>query len=462
VHLFAIAASSAAAALALFAASASAATVAVQGESLVLYTAAPGEHNDLTVTGSLDGVTLDDAGAGVSVTAGRGCDQLGPHTARCYPHGDAPGVDVFAGDEDDTVRSIDSAGATVSLTASGEGGDDSLQASAGGSNLDGGPGADTLQGGAGIDHLIGGPGADTLSGGAGNDEFTPDGDGTAPAPDVVDGGPGVDGVSYDDRTTPVDVDLERVGGNGSPGENDTIRGIENVRSGSGSDHLRGDSQPNLLASSPLSSGTAPEHDVVDGRGGDDQIEGSEGDDVLTGGAGGDSIDSNGGADSLSGGPGDDGIDLTDAAPRSLRCGPGDDLVNYPRVREPIHPECETVQVDALYLLVGTRLGRVPGGTGGVRTVEVSWFPGFTNLPCRVVARLSRPGSGAPLGRGSALLRPATRYTTTLRLHLSAVGRRVLASRKRVPLRLSLDGHASCNRNARNDGWGAGAFTFLSP
>src|SRR3954454_14923224 len=47
------------------------------GDSNVTYTASPGEHNDLTVTASLDSVTFDDAGPGVAVTAGRGCDQLG-------------------------------------------------------------------------------------------------------------------------------------------------------------------------------------------------------------------------------------------------------------------------------------------------------------------------------------------------------------------------------------------------
>jgi hypothetical protein len=327
--------------------------------------------------------------------------------------------------------------------------------------LDGGPGADTLEGGPGSDGLTGGPGPDTLTGGAGDDSITPDGDGAAPAADVVDGGPGSDSISYADRTSAVDVDLERPGGNGGVGENDTIRGIENVVSGSGSDHLRGDEQANVLSSTGFGHYGAKQHDVIDGRGGNDQIEGSGGADVLSGGAGGDQISGDGGADTLSGGPGDDGIDLEGAMPHSLRCGAGKDLVNYPRGRELIRPDCETVQVDSLFFLVRSRLGR-GGPGGGERTVEISGLTGLTELPCRVVGTLSRAGAhGAVLGRGSVRLRPTVSDRAALRVRLTDTGRRVFGSRGRVPVRLALEGHDSCSPADRNAGNPAGGFTFLS-
>jgi hypothetical protein len=299
-------------------------------------------------------------------------------------------------------------------------------------------------------------------GGGGADAITPDGEGAAPAPDVVDGGPGSDSVSYAERTTPVDVDLERPAGNGGPGENDTIRGVENVTSGSGSDHLRGDEQANFLSSTDSGRDQAGQHDVIEGRGGDDRIEGSSGPDVLSGGAGGDVIDGLGGADTLSGGPGDDGIDLEEAKQRSLRCGPGDDLVNYPPRRQLIPPECETVQDAGLFFLVRTRLGRRAGPA--VRTVEISGLTGLLReeLPCRVGARLSRPGhSSAELGRGGVRLPPRPRDQATLRVRLTDAGRRVFGSRRPVPVLLRLEGHSSCRPADRNVDSGAGGFTLLS-
>jgi Ca2+-binding RTX toxin-like protein len=437
--------------------------VAVSGDSTITYAATAGEHNDVSVTASVDGVTVDDAGAGVA--AGRGCDPLGPHAARCYPHGDLPFIDVRAGDENDVVRAVVEPGATASFSLSGGSGDDHLQAAAQGSFLDGGPGADTLEGGPGGDSLMGGPGSDTLTGGGGNDSITPDDDAAPPASDVVDGGPGSDTVSYAGRTTPVDVDLERPGGNGGPGENDTIRGIENVTSGGGSDHLRGDEQANVLSSTGSGQDRPGQHDVVEGRGGDDRIDGSSGADVLSGGSGGDEISGNGGADTLRGGPGDDGIDLEDGRPGSLRCGRGDDLVNYPPASDLIPAECETVQVDGVFFLVRSRLGRAAGASGGagVRTVEISWFAGFPELPCRVVAVLSRPGvrGGARLGRGGVRLPAGNSYRATIKVLLTAARRRVFGSRKPVPVRLLLEGHSSCKASDRNVDSGAGGFTLLS-
>jgi Ca2+-binding RTX toxin-like protein len=418
-----------------------AATAEVRGSASVEYTAATGERNDLTVTVSADAVTFDERGA--SLTAGRSCDPVDSHSVRCYLGAGTPEVTIVAWDEDDFVRIVDEPGAAGQLTVLGGSGDDHLQATTRGALLDGEAGADTLDGGAGPDTIVGGPGADTISGGGGNDDITPDGEGAPPAPDTVEGGPGSDSVSYSERTTPVDVDLERPAGNGSPGENDTIRGIENVASGGGSDHLRGDDQANHLSSSNLDNDPRTQHDVVEGRGGNDEIEGSGGPDRLAGGRGNDSIDASfGGGDSVSGGPGDDGIFLDDIRPRSLSCGSGDDLVNYPPTTLLIRPECETVQLDSLFVLVRSRLrARGPG----VRALDMSGLSLLPreDLPCRVVARLLGTGRGsALLGRGSVRL-PRHDHVA-LNVHLTAAGRRLFASHARKQIRLALEGRATCS------------------
>jgi hypothetical protein len=60
----------------------------------------------------------------------------------------------------------------VSLTGSGDAGDDMLQAGAAASTLDGGDGADALTGGAAADRLRGGSGGDVLEGGLGDDSIS--------------------------------------------------------------------------------------------------------------------------------------------------------------------------------------------------------------------------------------------------------------------------------------------------
>jgi len=83
------------------------------------------------------------------------------------------------------------------------GGNDVLLGGAGDDTLSGGPGNDRLEGGPGNDRLEGAHGRDTLLGGPGDDRlFAYDG-----APDVVNGGPGVDDATADrtvDRVTGVE------------------------------------------------------------------------------------------------------------------------------------------------------------------------------------------------------------------------------------------------------------------
>lgn len=106
--------------------------------------------------------------------------------------------------------------------------------------VEGGAGDDLLVGGSGRTVLLGGPGNDVIDGGAGADR--------------LDGGEGTDAISYAARTAPVQVDL-RGGPAGEAGEQDAIAGFEAVIGGQGADRLVG----------------SDAQDVLDGRGGADEL-----------------------------------------------------------------------------------------------------------------------------------------------------------------------------------------------
>jgi len=139
--------------------------------------------------------------------------------------------------------------------------------------------ADTLTGDSDDNRIAGLAGNDTESGGLGNDTFgmgaTPDGS------DVLAGGPGVDTVLYNHRTTAITVNLTGgISTNGANGEGDTISGVENATSGTGRDTLVGNGSNNTLAG-------ARGADVLRGLGGNDHLLGGRGADFLAGGAGND-------------------------------------------------------------------------------------------------------------------------------------------------------------------------------
>ncbi len=112
-------------------------------------------------------------------------DSVDASSTRDGLKGDAPGVDIEAGDGDDTViggRGGDTihGGAGQDLIY-GDYGDDSLSGGEGGDTIFGGRGTDDIAGGAGDDSidggreadiLDGGDGADTISGGTGDDTIT--------------------------------------------------------------------------------------------------------------------------------------------------------------------------------------------------------------------------------------------------------------------------------------------------
>jgi Ca2+-binding RTX toxin-like protein len=196
--------------------------------------------------------------------------------------GAANAIATVGGLAEDTVRNIESifggAGADV-LT--GDGNSNTLRGGAGADSLDGGAGADTvdyrdktksvtvtLDGANPVTVKVGGVIEDTIrnfeniSGGSAGDTLTGDGlanvlignDGADTlrgglGKDVLDGGNGVDTADYLEKTDAISVTLNGtasaavlVGGTAE----DTIRGVENILSGSGADTLVGDAASNMF------------------------------------------------------------------------------------------------------------------------------------------------------------------------------------------------------------------------
>lgn len=186
-----------------------------------------------------------------------------------------PGADVVcAGAGDDRVTGL--------------GGDDVLIGGEGDDVLLGGDGHDLLQGGWGADVLDGGADSGRSEGGQGDDRFM-----TGAEPDGAHqllGGPGRDVADYGARTGPVTVTLDGTGGDGAPGEGDSVGvpapwsaspDIEEVVGGHGDDVLTGAGWDETLVGGPGA-------DLLRGAGGRDTLRGTdgvEGNDRLDGGEG---------------------------------------------------------------------------------------------------------------------------------------------------------------------------------
>ncbi|UZN03663.1 calcium-binding protein [Cellulomonas sp. S1-8] len=195
---------------------------------------------------------------------------------------------ICAGDGDDRVRGL--------------GGDDVLIGGEGDDTLLGGDGHDLLQGGWGDDVLDNGRDSGRAEGGQGDDRFV-----TGAAPDGAHqlvGGPGHDVADYSARTAPVTVTLDALGGDGAPGEGDSVG-----------------------APAPWASW----HDIEEVRGGhgDDVLTGSRWEDTLVGGPGADLLQGLDGSDALRGADGVEGNDRLDggAAADACTADPSDELVS---------------------------------------------------------------------------------------------------------------------------------------
>jgi Ca2+-binding RTX toxin-like protein len=277
-------------------ASADASSVRVERGQLI-FQAAAGQANRLTISGDGPALVLADA---VPMIPGTGCDRVTATQVSC-PSTGITAVTIHLRDGDDA--GINSA--STAITMHGEDGADTLYGGEVGDSLFGGEGDDTLYGGPGSDVLHGEKGMDTLLGGDDPDSLW---GGSENEKDLIDGGNGAgmrDTVFYSDRTVSVTVDLV-TGTGGVAGEGDELKYIGSVNTGDGNDTIVGDDLPNNL----------------DGGKGDDTIKGGDGDDVLKGGDGDDTL--------IGGGP-----DGTTKPP------PGDDC--YPGgQQDDEHSECEAV------------------------------------------------------------------------------------------------------------------------
>jgi len=268
-------------------------------------------------------------------------------------------VQIDAGDGNDAV--LDWNGPS---TINGGAGDDSIFGHGGDDAITGGEGADDLIGGLGNDRIDGGPGSDLL-------ESPIAGYGIAETPspadsggsDVLDGGSGLDTVSYQLRLDPLTITLDGRANDGARGENDRIGpSVESVVGGSGNDTLTGSRRSDGLygysGNDTLHGGRGddtldggPGNDVVLGEAGADVVAGGHDQDVVDGGRGRDSIYGEyavgcNGTDACLGGA--DVIRARDGERDLISCGVGSDRAQIDRidlVRDiPGSTECERLQI----------------------------------------------------------------------------------------------------------------------
>ena len=230
---------------------------------------------------------------GVPIVAGEGCGLAGPETARC-PIATVPtGLFLNGSSGADTIAVEPSVPATASATIVGGLGVDELVGGAGDDSLDanalflasGSPG-DVVRGGPGDDALTG---ATVIDGESGSDLLI-----AAPCGETIDGGTGIDSVSFARMEQGVEATLGGTAGFaagpglvggcgfGPIGPTQISGSVESIEGSAFDDVLEGDSGPNIIL----------------GRGGNDTIHGAGGDDFLVGGLGIDSIYGDGGADRL--------------------------------------------------------------------------------------------------------------------------------------------------------------------
>ena len=318
------------------------------------YTAAAGEANNLTLTADSDFFHLSDPNA--LITHGPGCIKGSPsHTVTCGVLS-VNGAVIQLGDLNDTLT----VGAfPFGVVAHGQGGNDTFHGGPHGDSLFGDAGADTLDGRGGTDVQQGGTGFDTadysarslsvfvrldtlpndgeageqdnvgsdverILGGSAGDLLEGDNNpntligndgrdfvhGLGGA-DVLNGGPGLDRVIYDERTSGVNVSLDGIANDGAPGENDNATGDEEIVGGAGGDTLTGNSAANALI----------------GNGGDDKLHGLAGSDDFDGGPGADVVDGGDGAhDSVSYGNATGGVNVSlDGVANDGQPGEGDQV-----------------------------------------------------------------------------------------------------------------------------------------
>ena len=269
----------------------------------VVYTAAAGETNDVTITHSL----VDDAIQGKAQQLGIVESDSIPILPAFAPNPDParkvlmscvlqPGRALCR----QTLKPVDpSLGSDWSdmTVVLADGNDQARVRTPGYQLIKAGPGNDFVIGGEGRTDIQPGPGADDVWGGAGRDS-------------VAFHAPGVS--QYADLA----VSLDNIANDGAAGERDNVHGdVEDVYGALG-------------------------NDVLTGNWRDNQLYADEGDDTITGGAG---------KDHLYGSGGDDTIDAVDGEADHVSCARGNDTVSVDAIDviEPLEFSdygCETVEV----------------------------------------------------------------------------------------------------------------------
>lgn len=171
-----------------------------------------------------------------------------------------------------------------------------------------------LTGNAGNDSILGGGGADSIYGGDGNDIIG------AASNSLIDGGNGVDAISYENATSGLQLLLTSAGINGVDSLGNTIRNIEGAVSGSTfNDTIIGNEANNTFSGSAGDDSIqgAQGNDSINGNAGADTVFGGQGNDSLFGGKDNDQINGNLGDDQVNGNLGDD----------TVQGGQGNDIVN---------------------------------------------------------------------------------------------------------------------------------------
>jgi Ca2+-binding RTX toxin-like protein len=311
---------------------ASGSAVSVDENGVIVFRASPGETNVVSYSSpQYDRWEISDTGS--TVTPGAGCEGDGSGVVRCAGY---YGLEVHAGDQDDTVSRAEGSGPR-SATVYGEEGNDTAAG-----NTFGGRGNDALSTLERFDAAEGGDGDDVIenwgggqvAGGAGNDRLVNHGDCDFCSPaTLVEGGEGDDelvGSSYSESLSG-GPGADVIRGEGAADTSHFQGGFDTLSGGEGNDLLvvggeKRTSTPTFGSPTGLSVTNDPAASTVDGGPGNDRVEGGPNRDVLVGGDGNDVIVGGDGWDTLGGGAGNDALHGGDGSD-ALFGGPGADLID---------------------------------------------------------------------------------------------------------------------------------------
>ncbi|MAE67652.1 MAG: hypothetical protein CMJ18_25645 [Phycisphaeraceae bacterium] len=181
----------------------------------------------------------------------------------------------------------------------------------------GGDGSDSLRGDGQAQSINGGLGDDTLLGEAANDTVAGGGFGGGggnDGDDEIDGGDGIDQVSFAGAPTGVRVRVDAGSSEDGTGGTDTYANVEGVVGSAFPDILYGGTGGPYTLTGGLGADTlvgGPMNDTLLGGGGSDLLLGADGNDTLNGDGGRDTLIGGGGDDSLTGGTDEDDFFFSD-------------------------------------------------------------------------------------------------------------------------------------------------------